>query len=86
MNKQTNDIYQDDVDFSLGEQVRDILPSPEQLVRKTDMQRVTMELPKNTVSFFKEQAKNHGGSYQVMIRELLSHYVFSHSGQDKDKF
>ena len=70
-----DDIYTDDVDWSLGKQVKDFLPSPSQLVKKQEMQRITMEVPKETINFFKQKAKEHGGSYQLMIRELLMCYV-----------
>ncbi len=70
-----NDVYSDDLDWEIGKRVKDFLPSPDRLVRKQDMKRVTMEVPSEIVLFFKEQAKKHGGSYQAMIRELLTEYA-----------
>ena len=76
-----NDIYTDNFEGELGSKLVDFLPSPEQLVRKPKMQRVTMEIPLETVCFFKEKAAEHGASYQLMIREVLSHYAQAHSGK-----
>jgi predicted DNA binding CopG/RHH family protein len=72
MNKKTDD---SDLDFELGERVSDFLPKPEQLIRRSEMQRVTMEIPKSTLLFYKNYAKKSGGSYQSMIRELLTQYA-----------
>lgn len=85
MHKKINDDYSDNVDFELGERVIDFLPKPEHLIRRQDMQRVTMEIPKSTVSFFKHYAKMSGGSYQGMIRELLTQYAQNYSEHSKTK-
>jgi predicted DNA binding CopG/RHH family protein len=81
MNKKIKDDYTDDVDFTLGDRIKDFLPGPEQLIRRPAMQRVTMEIPKNTVEFFKDYAKISGVSYQAMIRELLVQYVQNYTQQ-----
>jgi predicted DNA binding CopG/RHH family protein len=70
-----DDLYSDNFEGVIGNPVRDFLPRPANLIKKKKMQRVTMEVPSDVLSFFKEQAREHGGSYQGMIRELLSHYV-----------
>ena len=85
MNKKINNDYTDNVDFELGERIVDFLPKPEQLIRRQDMQRVTMEIPKSTLSFFKNYAKVSGGSYQSMIRELLTQYAQNYTQYSKDK-
>lgn len=72
MNKKTDD---SNIDFELGARVIDFLPQPEQLIRRSEMQRVTMEIPKSTLLFYKNYAKQSGSSYQGMIRELLTQYA-----------
>ncbi|MBU0505439.1 MAG: CopG family transcriptional regulator [bacterium] len=56
---------------------RDFLPSPDQLAFKEDQVKVTMFLSKNSVEFFKKQAKKHDTQYQKMIRNLLDFYVMN---------
>ena len=49
--------------------------SPKELAGKTNRIRVTLELYKSDVEFFKKQAKKLGASYQQMIRNLVSRYA-----------
>ena len=51
------------------------LPSPADLVLKEDTIKVTISLSKQSVDFFKDEAKKHGTQYQKMIRKLLDLYV-----------
>jgi len=37
--------------------------------------KVTLTLTKRSLDFFKSAAKEHGASYQAMIRRLLDYYV-----------
>ena len=55
--------------------IKDFLPPPEQLVKKEDTIRITINLNKQSVSFFKEKAKKQGVSYQNMIKSVLDYYV-----------
>lgn len=55
--------------------IRDFLPPPGQLVFKEDNVKVTMELSRNSLEFFKKQAKKRRIPYQRMIRNLLDLYV-----------
>ncbi len=56
--------------------VVDFLPPPEELLPKSEMERVTIELEKETVEFFKAKAKLvPGGKYQRMMREVLKGYA-----------
>lgn len=66
-------------DEALGkvEVIADMLPSPEQLAFKEDMVKVTISLSKNSVDFFKREAKKHDTKYQQMIRRLLDAYTRS---------
>ena len=55
--------------------VEDFLPPPEKLVLRQERVKVTMELTKKSVNYFKAQAKQYKLPYQVMIRNLVDHYV-----------
>jgi len=55
--------------------INDFLPSPEELSLHDIKTKVTLTLSKKSLDFFKENAKQHGASYQAMIRKLLDYYV-----------
>lgn len=55
--------------------VKDFLPKPEALVLKDESIKITLSLSKNTISFFKEEAKRNHSQYQKMIRSLLDQYT-----------
>jgi len=57
--------------------VKDFLPRPEELVFKENNVKVTLSLSKESVDFFKEQAKRNQTHYQKMIRRLLDLYVIN---------
>jgi len=58
--------------------VQDFLPAPEELVFKEDTVKVTIALSKESVEFFKHEAKRHHTQYQKMIRRLLDAYTLAH--------
>ncbi|MBN2319480.1 MAG: CopG family transcriptional regulator [Acidobacteria bacterium] len=58
--------------------VPDFLPAPEELVFKEDTVKVTIALSKESVEFFKQEAKKHHTRYQKMIRRLLDAYTSAH--------
>jgi hypothetical protein len=58
--------------------VDDFLPSPDELAFNEEQVKVTIGLSKNSVDFFKKQAKKHRTHYQKMIRRLLDVYVEHH--------
>ena len=55
--------------------IRDFLPSPEKLVLKEDNVKVTLNLSKESVDFFKKYAKKQHAHYQNMIKNVLDFYV-----------
>jgi len=55
--------------------IEDFLPSPEALAFKEESTKITISLTKETVDFFKKEAKKHHTQYQKMIRNLLDLYV-----------
>ncbi len=58
-----------------GEIVKDFLPKPEELVFKEDTVKVTLNLSRSSVEFFKKIAQQHGSQYQKVIRNLLDRYT-----------
>jgi len=61
------------------EVVDDFLPSPEQLAFKDDTVKVTLMLSRNSVDFFKKEARKYHTKYQKMIRNLLDQYSTYHT-------
>jgi hypothetical protein len=55
--------------------IDDFLPRPEELAFKENNVKVTMSLSKESVDFFKSEAKKHHTSYQAMIRRLVDRYA-----------
>lgn len=61
------------------EVIKDFLPNPEDLVFKEDTVKVTLNLSKSSIEFFKEIAQKHGSQYQKVIRNLLDNYTSHYS-------
>jgi len=59
--------------------VDDFLPKPEELIFKEDTVKVTINLNRNSIEFFKKIAKEHGTQYQKVIRKLLDSYTSHYS-------
>lgn len=55
--------------------ISDFLPSPKELALKDETIKVTMLLSKESIVFFKKQAKKYNTQYQRMIRHLLDDYA-----------
>lgn len=63
--------------------IRDFLPSPDELVLKEEMVKVTLFLTKESLNYFKKAAKSRHTKYQKMIRALLDKYA-AHYDQRSD--
>ncbi len=59
--------------------VKDFLPKPEDLIFKEDTMKITLNLSKSSVEFFKGIAEKHGSQYQKVIRKLLDRYASHYS-------
>lgn len=59
--------------------IKDFLPRPEELVLKEDTVKVTLNLSKSSIEFFKGVARKHGSQYQKVIRNLLDKYSSQYS-------
>jgi predicted DNA binding CopG/RHH family protein len=55
--------------------LEDFLPSPEQLVLKTEKEKITIAIDKNSLELFKRYANKHNAKYQTMINGVLSSYA-----------
>lgn len=59
--------------------VKDFLPRPEDLIFREITVKVTLNLSKSSIEFFKEVAQKHGSQYQKVIRNLLDKYSSHYS-------
>ena len=58
-----------------AEIIDDFLPPPEQLVFNEETKRVTLNLSKSSVLFFKRKATKLGISYQRMMKRIIDIYA-----------
>jgi len=67
----------DDIDEALDEAtiVADLLPSPSQLIRKTEKEKITIAIDKRSLELFKQYAEKHNAKYQTMINGVVSSYA-----------
>jgi len=55
--------------------VKDFLPPPDELIEEEDNVKVTIQLSKRSVNFFKKNADRQGIPYQRMIKKVLDLYA-----------
>ena len=55
--------------------IKDFLPPPDKLILKDENVKVTIALKKDSIDFFKKEAKKHNTSYQKMIRQVIDWYA-----------
>ncbi|HEX8226604.1 MAG TPA: BrnA antitoxin family protein [Candidatus Saccharimonadales bacterium] len=55
--------------------VKDLLPSPSELIRKTEKEKITIAIDKQSLDRFKMYAKKHDAKYQTMMNGVLSSYA-----------
>ncbi len=53
----------------------DFLPSPAELVRKSEKEKITIAIDKRSLDRFKRYAKTHDTKYQIMINGVLGSYA-----------
>lgn len=58
-----------------AEVIQDFLPPPDRLVLREETVRITLNLNKRSVDFFKSSARQNGVPYQSMIRRVLDIYA-----------
>ena len=55
--------------------VSDLLPSPSELIRKVEKEKITIAVDKRSLELFKRYAKTHNAKYQIMINGVLDAYA-----------
>lgn len=55
--------------------MEDFLPSPDQLIHKTEKEKITIAIDKRSLELFKQYAKKHNAKYQTMINGVLGSYA-----------
>ena len=55
--------------------MEDFLPSPSDLVRKAEKEKITIAIDKRSLELFKAYAKKHDAKYQTMINGVLGSYA-----------
>lgn len=61
--------------------INDFLPKPEDLIFEEEKVKVTLNLNRSSLDFFKKIAKDNGSQYQKIIRNLLDSYTSHYSKQ-----
>jgi predicted DNA binding CopG/RHH family protein len=67
-----------DEPMEVGEVVKDFLPPPSQLVKRESTVKITLEVTRDSLAFFKKQAKLAHVPYQRMLRSLIDAYARQH--------
>ena len=75
----TNKIKYTEGEIGNMEIVKDFLPPPSELVKMENNVKVTINLRKSSVDFFKGVAKKNHVRYQRVIRSLLDTYANTYS-------
>ncbi|MDP6038149.1 MAG: CopG family transcriptional regulator [Candidatus Latescibacteria bacterium] len=75
--KKTYEDAPDDIAEAIEEAeiITDFLPAPDQLILKEETVKVTLNLNRRSVEFFKKQAQKNGVPYQSMIRKVIDFYT-----------
>ena len=68
-----------DEPLQIGEHVEDFLPPPSKLVEREETVKVTIELTRESLEFFKQQARQQKIPYQRMLQGLIDAYAKQHS-------
>jgi predicted DNA binding CopG/RHH family protein len=55
--------------------MQDFLPSPDELVLKEETIKITLSVTKESLEYFKREARAHHTQYQKMMRILLDKYA-----------
>ena len=65
------------IDMPVGKltRVKDVLPSPEELMVSEKTIKVTLRLSENSLRFFKQYAQKYHTKYQKVIRKLIDVYA-----------
>lgn len=67
----------DEIELALDEAILvvDTLPTPAELVRKVQKEKITIALDKDSLELFKKYAQKHDAKYQTMINDVVGAYA-----------
>lgn len=67
----------EDIELSLDNAIviEDFLPSPGELTRKVEKEKITLAIDKRSLDLFKEYANKHNAKYKTMINGVISSYA-----------
>ena len=55
--------------------VKDLLPPPSELIRKTKKEKITIEIDQDSLDLFRHYAKKHNTKYQPVVNGVLRSYA-----------
>lgn len=55
--------------------MEDFLPSPDELVLKSEKERITIAIDRHSLELFRSYAKEHNAKYQTIINGVLGSYA-----------
>lgn len=58
--------------------IDDFLPSPRDLIRKQEKERITITVDKESLDAFRAYARIHNAKYQTMINDIVTSYAHKH--------
>lgn len=61
--------------------IDDLIPGPQDLVRREEKERITIALDKKSLDLFRDYAKKHNAKYQNMINGVVEAYASTHLGK-----
>ena len=68
-----------DEPVQIGERVADFLPSPAELAEMQETAKITINLSRSSIAFFKRESQKTGIPYQKRIRSIVDLYVRTHA-------
>ena len=63
--------------------VDNLLPPPEEFIRRAKKEKITISIDKHSLDFYKAYAKKHNAKYQTMINDVLGSYADKHTTNSK---
>ena len=69
--------HRENVDMPVGKltRIKDVLPSPEELMAAEKTVKITLRLSESSIRFFKQYARQYHTKYQKVIRKLIDAYA-----------
>ena len=67
----------DDINEALDRAViiEDFLPSPDEFIRRSEKEKITIAIDKRSLNLYRQYAKKHNAKYQTMMNDILGSYA-----------